>query len=579
MSKSATTRREFLKRTAGAVLLAPVLGRTVRAAAGEPLVRKGIHQFTDAEVADLRAGFQKMRDLPPDNPFSLIFQANIHWQPFFPDYVYAQADTSTDPAMRLFRDKTGFIPPSGVYNQCPHRNWWFLPWHRAYLYFFERILRWAANKPTLTVPYWDYSDPDRPDARELPPVFRAPTTNGQQDGPPNSLYLPETVTFLDAQGGMQVFPMRDGPLNLGLTQLTERITSRAALLKKTFATAVPAQAADCFGSLRACDTTCGCRSGALESIPHNQVHNAIGGASAVMVGGGLRGGFMGDVTTAARDPIFWLHHAQIDRFWASWVALGDGRGNPTDPDWLNQTFTFIDVGENGQPTPVSITPQGLLDPAALGYKYDSLIQPPAAPPPVRMVSLLSGQSFRPLAATELPRAAAPHANPHAAPPAGIAISNTTNTPVPVPLAGGTRPDQVRAAATPNLAEPHELVLSLEGIEFDVPGVAGVEIYLNPPAGAALTPSSDSYVGTLTFFGLKHPPTPGHAGHQTPPNETFAIPPGPRKRIENGTLDPAKLQVVFVPQSGTEPVKGKAAVPAPKERTALTIRQVRLVVVR
>ena len=24
---------------------------------------------------------------------------------------------------------------------CPHGNWWFLPWHRAYLGYFERICR------------------------------------------------------------------------------------------------------------------------------------------------------------------------------------------------------------------------------------------------------------------------------------------------------------------------------------------------------------------------------------------------------------------------------------------------------
>ena len=24
---------------------------------------------------------------------------------------------------------------------CPHNNWWFLPWHRAYLFYFEQVCR------------------------------------------------------------------------------------------------------------------------------------------------------------------------------------------------------------------------------------------------------------------------------------------------------------------------------------------------------------------------------------------------------------------------------------------------------
>jgi hypothetical protein len=34
----------------------------------------------------------------------------------------------------------------------------FFGWHRMYLYYFERVLRWAANDDTLRLPYWDYTD-------------------------------------------------------------------------------------------------------------------------------------------------------------------------------------------------------------------------------------------------------------------------------------------------------------------------------------------------------------------------------------------------------------------------------------
>src|SRR5690242_7100494 len=53
----------------------------------------------------------------------------------------------------------------------------------------------------------------------------------------------------------------------------------------------------------------------LETAPHNPVHNLIGGA-------------MGDVAISPRDPLFWVHHANIDRLWLAWFEAGDGRHMP-----------------------------------------------------------------------------------------------------------------------------------------------------------------------------------------------------------------------------------------------------------
>ena len=56
--------------------------------------------------------------------------------------------------------------------------------------------------------------------------------------------------------------------------------------------------------------------------PHNVVHSALGG-------------LMGDPDTAAQDPIFWLHHANVDRLWNHWIQQGGGRADPSDAAWLN----------------------------------------------------------------------------------------------------------------------------------------------------------------------------------------------------------------------------------------------------
>lgn len=60
----------------------------------------------------------------------------------------------------------------------------------------------------------------------------------------------------------------------------------------------------------------------METRPHNPVHDIIGGWMATM--------------QSPLDPIFYLHHANVDRYWNAWVAAGGGRQMPvaTDPYWV-----------------------------------------------------------------------------------------------------------------------------------------------------------------------------------------------------------------------------------------------------
>ena len=52
----------------------------------------------------------------------------------------------------------------------------------------------------------------------------------------------------------------------------------------------------------------------FENAPHNTLHNLIGNAMATM--------------ESPQDPIFWLHHANVDRLWVAWAAAGGGRAMP-----------------------------------------------------------------------------------------------------------------------------------------------------------------------------------------------------------------------------------------------------------
>ena len=77
---------------------------------------------------------------------------------------------------------------------------------------------------------------------------------------------------------------------------------------------------------------------------------------------------MSSFQSAARDPIFWAHHANIDRLWNRWLQQGGGRTNPTgDSTWLNTEFTFFD--ENG--TQVKMKGSQILSTVRnLCYRYD-----------------------------------------------------------------------------------------------------------------------------------------------------------------------------------------------------------------
>jgi tyrosinase len=156
-----------------------------------------------------------------------------------------------------------------AWGRCQHGSFFFLAWHRMYLHFFERILRAASGSPNLTLPYWNYSK-NTPTARALPQPFR-----GQTIGNP-----PTANPLFVAQ--------RNPGLNTGALLPASAVQTGSAMGMTNFIN---------FGGRRG-------GGGRLEFQPHNAIHSQISG-------------WMGSASRAARDPIFWLHHANIDRLWTN----------------------------------------------------------------------------------------------------------------------------------------------------------------------------------------------------------------------------------------------------------------------
>ena len=140
-------------------------------------------------------------------------------------------------------------------------------------------------------------------------------------------------------------------------QFDPSLTSAAAALAQTgFTSPAPGFGGGKVGPVHFDSST-----GALEFTPHNAMHGAIGGAPSP---GTCTEGLMNAPECAALDPIFWLHHANIDRLWSVWIASGGGRSDPPDGSWLDAPFNFYT--ETG--APITMTAKEVLN-TALQLKY------------------------------------------------------------------------------------------------------------------------------------------------------------------------------------------------------------------
>lgn len=103
----------------------------------------------------------------------------------------------------------------------------------------------------------------------------------------------------------------------------------------------------------------------LEAGPHNPVHNLIGGEMANM--------------TSPRDPIFYLHHANIDRLCHAW-ALPDGKGIPDTSNPYNAaTSSPYWEGNFTYATGLTMPRYKTYYPGWLNFDYSDNTKPTALP--------------------------------------------------------------------------------------------------------------------------------------------------------------------------------------------------------
>jgi tyrosinase len=239
------------------------------------------------------------------------------------------------------------------WKQCQHGTWYFLPWHRGYTLAFEANIRAAVvqlgGPADWTLPYWNYFLPNQ---NLLPPAFASP------DWP-------------DGKGNNPLFvPQRYGPNDDGNVFVPVDQINLNAMNDPDF-TGVDSGGSPGFGGVDTGFSHGGAVHGGIETQPHDFVHGLVGGGDPNTQLPGL----MSDPDTAALDPIFWLHHANIDRLWQVWNQNPPTDLNPTDPNWVKGPGN---VGERIFTVPMpggvawNYTPGDMADLAKLGYTYDNL---------------------------------------------------------------------------------------------------------------------------------------------------------------------------------------------------------------
>jgi tyrosinase len=245
--------------------------------------RRDASRLTPDQSTALRDGFSALYDLPDDRGYGYL--AGIHGLPL----------------------------PIGCDNA--HGTPYFLPWHRAYLYSFERALR--DRVPGAMLAWWDWrTSPERP--AKIPKAFDQKKI-GSKDNPLASAAVSRLALAQGKEAGASV------------GRRTARSPGDPSLLPSATDVKAALETRDFLDF-----------SAAAEEL-HNRVHVWVGG-------------HMGQIPFAAFDPIFWAHHTMVDRLWRLWQLQHPGGRPPAA--LLDEALP-----------PFRMTVRQTLDPTALGYEY------------------------------------------------------------------------------------------------------------------------------------------------------------------------------------------------------------------
>ncbi|MEM7428611.1 MAG: tyrosinase family protein [Pseudomonadota bacterium] len=223
-------------------------------------------------------------------------------------------------------------------SNAAHRSPAFLPWHSAFITMFEKNLQRVLNDPRFELPYWDWAyDAMLADPRQAV-VWSDDFMGG--DGDPVT-----TDPFREGEWRLYNDPNSDslyrrfGP-KFGVTSLPPQSDVEEAMGFTVYDTS-PWNASS-RGSFR--NKLEGWDGGGKPQL-HNQTHVWVGGAMLPM--------------SSPNDPVFFLHHCNVDRLWRQWQAKHPDLGyRPNENDtrqggvdenkWIHHVMWGVDKTPESQ---------------------------------------------------------------------------------------------------------------------------------------------------------------------------------------------------------------------------------------
>ncbi|EGF82710.1 hypothetical protein BATDEDRAFT_86168 [Batrachochytrium dendrobatidis JAM81] len=230
-----------------------------------PKVRQEWRKLTQAQHSAFLSAIDKLKNRPASSPVSNSLSGMAQWN--YDQFVKTHWDSQA----------------------IGHGLPVFLPWHRLFIAGFELALQ--SIDPSVNLPFWDWSlDSQNPGASDL---FSSKNFGGNGQGNDHCVKDGVTknwkVTYPDASQ-RPMAPCLTRCFNFTTLYPPEAVTF-VIDQSKTY---------DEFRSN-------------LESGPHGSVHNQVGGTCGDM--GGMY---------STNDPIFFLHHAMVDRIWSIWQLKCNG---------------------------------------------------------------------------------------------------------------------------------------------------------------------------------------------------------------------------------------------------------------
>jgi hypothetical protein len=260
-------------------------------------LRRNIITLKEKFPSEFGIYIHALRNLQLSDDWSRI--CGIHGNTFDPNDKGVKCPT--DPAIV---EKIGNTPDEPFY--CAHSQTKFAVFHTVYIYQYELLLNKynsSKDKSYIALPYLflqnDGSDYSFMNETNITILF-----DNEEITITNPLAA-QNVYYFDTNGEKKIV-QRNGFLTP--SNLSE--SKKLNMNNKEFNNVMYAQRYPTFSSNTLFNNILKTLIdfNPLE-IPHNNVHDYIGGP----------GGNMSDVPISAYDPLFWMHHCNVDRFFYNWM--------------------------------------------------------------------------------------------------------------------------------------------------------------------------------------------------------------------------------------------------------------------